>query len=217
MKARITTVLSLVGVLGAGSAAALVNNQVLQNTESNSSGDVIVGTDSDDSTSGTTADSTTSESIQIQVNVLSATQTEYVIGDAGVVTLDTTGDVLTIVSATPNSGWAIVEAENYGPVDVEVKLQGGLDDSLVEFKANLLNGVVTTSVELKNSDSDEHSNDGSNDDGDDVAVTVAVTIDDDLDDDLDVDLDLDLDDDLDVDLDDSDDDSDSDSDDHDDD
>ena len=43
MKGRITTVLSLAGVLAAGSAAAMVNTQVLQNTESSSSGQVATG------------------------------------------------------------------------------------------------------------------------------------------------------------------------------
>jgi len=71
----------------------------------------------------------------------------YQVGDAGLVTLDTAGDVLTVVSVTPNAGWTVVKAESYSANDIEVKLQSG--NTLVEFKANLQLGVITTSVESK--------------------------------------------------------------------
>jgi hypothetical protein len=157
MKGRITTVLSLTGVLVAGSAAALVNTQVLQNTESKSSGQVTVGSPDTSNTSTpdtiTTVDPVTgdvlpgSQVTKIQSNVLTPTQAMYQIGDAGLVTLDTSGNVLTIVSVAPNAGWTVVKAENYSPVDIEVKLQNG--STIVEFKANLQAGVITTTVESK--------------------------------------------------------------------
>ena len=157
MKGRITTVLSLAGVLAAGSAAAMVNTQVLQNTESSSSGQVATGSsdNSDPTTPVTvaTGDTVTENSVtgsavtKIKSSVVSATQAMYQVGDAGLVTLDTAGDVLTVVSVTPNAGWTVVKAESYSANDIEVKLQSG--NTLVEFKANLQLGVITTSVESK--------------------------------------------------------------------
>lgn len=155
MKARITTVISLVGVLGAGSAAALVNTQVLQSTESKSNEQVTVGAVDDPATPALTpvpaltpTPIDASDSItKIQSSILSGTQAMYQIGDAGLVTLDASGSTLTVVSVTPNAGWTVVKAENYGPADIEVKLQSG--STLVEFKANLQLGVITTSVESK--------------------------------------------------------------------
>lgn len=146
MKLRITTILSLVGVLGAGSAAALVNTQVLQKTDAKSSGNVMVASQANSDTSAGIAP--TAEVTKINSNVLTSTQAMYQIGDAGFVTLDTTGNVLTVVSATPNSGWTVISAESAGSADIEVKLQSAT--TLVEFKANLdAAGVITTSVESK--------------------------------------------------------------------
>lgn len=192
MKGRITTVLSLTGVLVAGSAAAMVNTQVLQSTETESSEQTVGSTDDSDITTPVTiaTDNTTGTATKIQSNVLTATQAMYQIGDAGLVTLDTAGDVLTVVSVEPASGWTLVEAESDGSSDIEVKLTDGI--TIVEFKANLQLGVITTSVESElvgesdngNDDGDDSDSDSDIDD-DDVSVTVDV--------DLDVDFDVDFD------------------------
>jgi hypothetical protein len=130
MKGQITTLLSLTGVLVAGSAAALVNTQVLQsNGTSTGGGSTIAGT-------------------AAPAPVNAATQAIYQVGDSGLVTLDTAGGVLTVVSVTPSTGWVFVKAENSTTSDIAVQLQSG--NTLVDFKANLLQGVVTTSVESKN-------------------------------------------------------------------
>ena len=146
MKARITAILSLSGVLVAGSAAALVNTQVLQ---SSSSGGDDVAFAADDTVSSVapsiSVDTTMPTTVLTPVAV--ATQATYQIGDAGLVVLDTAGDVLTIVSTTPNAGWVLHEAEQEGPNDVEVKFRSATVE--VEFKANLLLGVVNTSVESR--------------------------------------------------------------------
>ncbi len=162
MKGRITTVLSLAGVLVAGSAAAMVNTQVLQNTESKSSGQVAVASTDDSNTptaepvvavdpgsaDAVTGDVLTNNQVtKIQSNLLTATQAMYQVGDAGLVTLDMSGNVLTVVSVTPNTGWTVVKAENYSPADIEVKLQSG--STVIEFKAHLQSGVITTEVESK--------------------------------------------------------------------
>lgn len=195
MKLRITTLISLVGVLGAGSAAALVNTQVLQNSETSSKGNVSVASQSNSQASGTVSDDEVtkinSEVTKINSSVLTTTQAMYQIGDAGVVTLDTAGNVLAIVSATPNSGWTVVKAEANGASTIEVKLQSA--DALIEFTATLQNGAITTSVESKllgtvGTVDDNQGNDDSTDDG-----TVEDEADDDGDDDgVDVDIDVEV-------------------------
>lgn len=149
MKARLTSVVSLTGVLVAGSAAALVNTQVLQSsspsrsnqvadlsTTSTVAGGPVVGTEVTDSTLVITGDPAEG-----------ATQADYRIGDAGVVTLDTAGEVLSIVAVTPSSGWVVVDAEQEDRFHVEVGFRSG--DLLVEFHASYLFGVVVTSVETE--------------------------------------------------------------------
>jgi hypothetical protein len=74
-----------------------------------------------------------------------ATQAAYAIGDSGTVTLDTVGDVLTIVGVSPADGWIVTKSEAQDATNVEVKFQSGTVE--VEFHANLLFGVVTTSVD----------------------------------------------------------------------
>ncbi len=76
----------------------------------------------------------------------------YQLGDGGTVTLSTAGDVLTIVSVDPAPGWEIHEAENEDAHSVEVRLR--TDDREVRFEANLLFGVVNTSLRTDDDDSD---------------------------------------------------------------
>ncbi len=153
MKTKIVTVISLVGVLVAGSAAALVNTQVLGGSASQSpqvadaasppppTAPVVVATPA------ATAPAVESQVAETPVAPAPgvATQASYAIGDSGTVTLDTAGDVLTIVAVTPADGWMVTKSEAQDPNNVEVKFQSGAVE--VEFHANLLFGVVTTSVD----------------------------------------------------------------------
>ena len=134
----------------AGSAAALVNTQVLSGT-SPSSALVIDATPTSETVttvssvpvvttpSGGTATAVTS-------TVGSATQASFAIGNAGTVVLDTAGDVLTIVGVNPAPGWILTRSEREDSTNVEIRLQSGSTE--MEFHANLLFGVVNTSVEL---------------------------------------------------------------------
>jgi hypothetical protein len=152
MKARLATVLSLTGVLIAGSAAALVNTQVLSATPSAANNDTVLLADS------TTVPTATLPGVTLPTatTVVSAlSQAVYQIGDAGLVTLDSSGDQLTITSSVPNAGWTVVTSESQDPLNIEVKFQSS--STLVEFHANLLFGVVTTSVETQNIQSDNGS------------------------------------------------------------
>lgn len=158
MKGRITTVLSLTGVLVAGSAAALINTQVLQSTDSESGGGVVVASSNAVDTTVLADTTTTSAATDTSISgssdsgvVLSSgtspTQALYQVGSSGVVTLDTSGGILTIVSVTPSPGWTLTEANGSATADIAVKFQSAT--TRVEFKAHLSAGLVTTSVEAK--------------------------------------------------------------------
>ena len=79
--------------------------------------------------------------------------------------------MLTIVGVTPAEGWTVTKSEAQDATNVEVKFQSGTVE--VEFHANLLFGVVTTSVEshdqsATNTSVDDHGggrHSGGDDDG----------------------------------------------------
>jgi hypothetical protein len=177
MKTKITAALSLAGVLVAGSAAALVNTQVLQNNSDEATtvpalaapAGLLVTTTTTagvetslpiDATSTTVVGGAPSTSVDSTVPVSTApastaptagatpTQAVYRIGDAGTVTLDTAGDRLTVVAATPGAGWQVGKVEQDSPLDIEIYFRSATVE--LEFKANLLFGVVSTSVESRN-------------------------------------------------------------------
>jgi len=147
MKTRIATILSLTGVLVAGSAAALVNTQVLASHNDAGGGESVTTVTNDPLTTAATARAL-ANSLPTTTLAPTLTQAIYQIGDSGLVTLDTAGDVLTIVSAAPSPGWEVVGSESKDPLDIEVVFQSGT--TRVEFKANLLFGIVSTSVESQN-------------------------------------------------------------------
>ena len=177
MKTKIAAALSLAGVLVAGSAAALVNTQVLQTNSDEATtvpalaapAGLLVTTTTTagvetslpiDATSTTVVGGAPSTSVDSTVPVSTApastaptagatpTQAVYRIGDAGTVTLDTAGDRLTVVAATPGAGWQVGKVEQYSPLDIEIYFRSATVE--LEFKANLLFGVVSTSVESRN-------------------------------------------------------------------
>jgi len=162
MKARMAMAISIAGVLVAGSAAALVNTQVLsgnadaspfeaQHSATSEPSTAVVVSAPVDTSSVTTVSPAAAPSAAVESTAqasaaATSTQATYAIGDSTVV-LDTAGDTLTIVSLTPAAGWTVTKAENADATNVEIKLQSGTNE--LEFHANLLFGVVTTSVESK--------------------------------------------------------------------
>ena len=147
MKARLATVLSLTGVLVAGSAAALVNTQVLNSAsadgnrmqlpEATQPGGSLLPPTVPIVTAGDTATTLSADSHQAV----------YQVDQAGLVQLSKAGDVLSIVSIEPSSGWLVTKAENEDPYNVEVTFQSGFTE--IEFHATLLFGVVGTSLEAR--------------------------------------------------------------------
>jgi hypothetical protein len=183
MKTKIAMAISIAGVLVAGSAAALVNTQVLGNNTSTTpvladNGQVSQQTDPTTVTVpaavtvGTTPAvvETTPTTVAVPPPAAVTSQAVYTAGDGGTVTLDTTGDVLTIVGVVPTAGWTVTKSENEDATNVEVKFQNGTVE--VEFHANLQFGIVSPSVETKDDAATSNSVDdngsgrhGGNDDG----------------------------------------------------
>lgn len=134
MKSRAATLLSVMGVLVAGSAAAMVNAQVLQPSAAPTVSAPMI------SNPGSTVSAST---VAQPLAPPPATQATYQIATAGQVTVDTSGDVLNVVGVTPYTDWTVVGVTNtFGRVDVV--LQQGT--TLVQFSASLVEGVVSTGV-----------------------------------------------------------------------
>jgi hypothetical protein len=144
MKTKVAMAISLAGVLAAGTAAALVNTHVLNGGASSP----LANAPLTQSTSPSAALSPGVDAPVVpaaQAPAASATQAIYAIGESGTVTLDTAGDVLAVVAVTPAPGWTVTQSEAVDRANAEVKFQSGTVD--VEFHANLVYGVVRTSVE----------------------------------------------------------------------
>ncbi len=153
MKARVATVLSLTGVLVAGSAAALVNTQVLRGTTPASNAVVQLvdesSSPSDDVEVTTTSAATTTASVTTTATAPAATLKAFKVGESGTVVLDTAGDVLRIESAKPGDGWTVTALDQIDGLNVLVTFQKG--DDIVDFRANLLFGTITPSVSVRTS------------------------------------------------------------------
>lgn len=129
---RITTLLSLAGVLSAGSAAAVVNNQVLTSAGADAKAEIAI-------------DAALEPAIEIESAALAATEVMFQVRDAGFVTLDTAADTLTIVAATANDGWQVVDAQLTAGLQAVVLFHNG--SAVVEFTASLLaDGDIATTV-----------------------------------------------------------------------
>ncbi len=149
MKTKVAMAISLAGVLAAGTAAALVNTHVL-----NGGASAPLALSAPQSQQSPPAQAVSSPAggstapVPAAANppaAASPTQATYAIGDSGTVTLDTAGDVLKIVAVTPAANWTVAQSETSDASNGEVKFQSGSTE--VDFQANLLYGVVRTSVE----------------------------------------------------------------------
>ena len=106
VKARVATMLSLTGVLVAGSAAALVNTQVLRSTApAGNTVSQLVEVSEDASTSSSVQVVTTPAPAPSSSATSSSTPTDdvkvYEVQNTGRVSLDTSKDVLRIVAVEP--------------------------------------------------------------------------------------------------------------------
>lgn len=147
MQSRFTAALSLTGVLLAGSAAALVNTRVLRDKPSLATGAAAMLAAEGagpDVTLGATLDAT--EDSQGGARRVTLNEVAYEVADAGIVVLDSSNDRLTIVSVAPAAGWIVRDQNQKTPTHAHIEFLSGV--TVVSFEANLLFGVVGTSVEV---------------------------------------------------------------------
>jgi len=135
VKTGIATVLSLSGVLAAGTAAAVVNASVLRPS--------TPSTASSDAAHSVAVINTVDPSSSVNIAPPPATQALYRVGEAGSVLIDTSGDVLGLVSVTPQDEWVVVSATSSGAT-AEVVFQH--EQEIVRFTASLVSGVVIPST-----------------------------------------------------------------------
>jgi hypothetical protein len=159
MKARLATVLSLAGVLVAGSAAALANTQVLDSGEPASGAsaavlpdaqpiDLTIPPSTTPRTTTTITSTTTTPSTSVASTDAPATSeflTTFNVGSAGSVTLDVVAGRLRLVEAVPGAGWLVATSEEHGD-DNEVEVEFRAAESAVEFDAELVDGAIVPHV-----------------------------------------------------------------------
>lgn len=147
MKTKVAMVLSLSGVLAAGTAAALVNTRVLNG--GSTSGVSAAAPKVMQTPGGLAATTATTPTAAVPgtVGAVSPTQATYSIGQSGTVTLDTAGDALTVAAVAPASGWIVTQSGSDDASNAAVTFQSGTIE--VEFHANLVFGVVRTSVDAR--------------------------------------------------------------------
>ena len=164
MKTKIATVLSIVGVLGAGSAAALVNTQILDGSASESSAsaavlppaatvDLTVPSttideigDDDESTTTVAAPAPTTATTAPPSPTTAPTDeflTAFNVGDSGVVTVDVVNGKLILVNAEASPGWTVVSTEED---DAEVEVEFASSSVRVTFEASFDGNVITPEV-----------------------------------------------------------------------
>ena len=198
MKTKIATALSLVGVLGAGSAAALVNTQILDSGPAGADTSAILTpatpiqsstTAATTSTTSTTAASTTAATTTTTIAPVvitpapapaaSAFLTSYNLGASGLVTVDVVNGVTTVISATPNPGWTLVASEADATANkVEVKFTDGTQLVQLEVTFDGTQLVPEVSSALVDASGNTIPNTVANT----VANTTRTTVDDDDDD-----------------------------------
>ena len=172
MKTKIATALSLVGVLSAGSAAALVNTTILDSgptksgqsaavpeqvastsradASTTSSSSTIASTlpaSTTTSTTTSTTPSTVPSTLVVTVPAAAPTGllTTFNVGDAGAVTVDVINGLLMIVSSTPNPGWQVAKSEQKIEENkVEVYFKSATVQ--IEFEATFVNGQIVPDV-----------------------------------------------------------------------
>lgn len=144
MQSRLTAALSLSGVLIAGSSAALVNTQVLRQSS-------LPAVAADAAIAVYPRPTVTVPDIVLPVvdpataDRASVNAMVYDVAQAGRVVLDSAFGRLNVVSADPAEGWVVRGQHQETPTHVHVEFM--LGQTVVSFEANLLFGVVGTSVE----------------------------------------------------------------------
>ena len=139
MKVGIATTLSIAGVLAAGAAAFVVNTSVLSSTNAPVTTSVA---------SVPTATPTPGSVLALNTEVVeqnpSNTTSTYAVGSSGTVVIDTSTGRVVVTSVAPAAGWTSEYAQTNS--DGAVKVRFAQASSRIEFTAQMVNGVVQTSV-----------------------------------------------------------------------
>jgi hypothetical protein len=172
VKTKMATALSLIGVLGAGSAAALVNTEILDSGSAAATSSALVapeeapaddtglldqvnaalqeaqsGTESSpDSTPAPPAAASGGSTVPATTAPAPSQPTTFDVGDAGSVTLEVQGGRLTIVSASADGNWTVTKTEEDSDGD-EIEVYFETATVRVEFTAKLSNGQIVPSVD----------------------------------------------------------------------
>ena len=173
MKTRIATALSVVGVLSAGSAAALVNTQILDGgpAESAASAAVLPPASTVDVSIPDVPDKARAPETSVDTTVAAPATSEpqpaaiiepvappapapsefltaFNVGEAGVVTVDVIDGQLVLVKAEAKAGWDVTKTEQYDAEnEVEVDFSSGT--VRVEFEAAFIDGQIVPKVTSK--------------------------------------------------------------------
>ena len=139
MKVGIATTLSIAGVLAAGAAAFVVNTSVLSSTNAPVTTSVA---------SAPTATPTPGSVLALNTAIVeqnpSSTTSTYAVGSSGTVVIDTSTGRVVVTSVAPAAGWTSEYAQTNA--DGVVKVRFAQASSRIEFTAQMVNGVVQTSV-----------------------------------------------------------------------
>ena len=139
MKVGIATTLSIAGVLAAGAAAFVVNTSVLSSTNA----PVTTSVASAPSATPTPGSVLALNTAIVEQNPSSTTST-YAVGSSGTVVIDTSTGRVVVTSVAPAAGWTSEYAQTNS--DGAVKVRFAQASSRIEFTAQMVNGVVQTSV-----------------------------------------------------------------------
>lgn len=154
MRTQIATVLSVAGVLAAGAGAYAVNSTVLSapasspievsTTLPNSNQAMVSPAAATPDDNAPASDAKTAD-ITPQAQAVTSTTTSYQVGTAGSVVVDTSSGKIVVTSIAPASGWTSEPARTMSDGSVKVHFVSAA--GRLEFKATMLNGKVSVSVE----------------------------------------------------------------------
>ena len=143
MKVGIATTLSIAGVLAAGAAAFVVNTSVLSSTNAPVTTSVASAPNSVPTATPTPGSVLALNTAIVEQNPSSTTST-YAVGSSGTVVIDTSTGRVVVTSVAPAAGWTSEYAQTNA--DGAVKVRFAQASSRIEFTAQMVNGVVQTSV-----------------------------------------------------------------------
>ena len=143
MKVGIATTLSIAGVLAAGAAAFVVNTSVLSSTNAPVTTSVASAPNSVPTATPTPGSVLALNTEVVEQNPSNTTST-YAVGSSGTVVIDTSTGRVVVTSVAPAAGWTSEYAQTNA--DGVVKVRFAQASSRIEFTAQMVNGVVQTSV-----------------------------------------------------------------------